>query len=329
MTSPERRSLSVNRSEADSLSTARLLWQGLRVIRQERVAANGIHFHVALAGKQGHPLALLLHGFPESSYSWRGQLEKLSENLLVAAPDLRGYGKSDKPPRVSDYRVGVLAADARALIHALGYEQAFVAGHDWGGAIAWHLASAHPECVERLAILNCPHPAVFSRALTSLDVEQIRRSLYMFFFQIPYLPERLFPPERLARTIRHTAVRKDSMTEEDTAAFVASLSASGTVGGGINYYRAIFRDLLRPSRRRELARIWARGVVSPTMVVWGEQDPFLHLRQLEGLEAYVHSTLDVRRIAGAGHWIQQEAVSEVNQALGGFFARGGGSDDPA
>lgn len=289
------------------------------MIRHERVEANGLRFHVALAGERGWPLLLCLHGFPECWYSWRHQLEALSDRFLVAAPDLRGYGESDKPPRVADYRIDLLAADAAALVRALGHERAHVVAHDWGGGVAWHLAGAHPEVVERLAILNCPHPLLFLDRLRAWDVAQWRRSLYMLAFQVPWLPERLFPPARLARVIRRTAARRDAFTADDVAEFERSLSNPGAVAGGLNYYRAIVRDLLRPSRRRALIGTWRRGVAAPTLIVWGEKDAFLGVDLLDGHERIVRSTLTVRRIPDAGHWVQQEAFAQVNSALRDFL----------
>jgi epoxide hydrolase 4 len=287
------------------------------VIRHETVDAGGTRLHVALAGERGRPLLLCLHGFPECWYSWRRQLEGLSDRFFVAAPDLRGYGGSDKPKDVASYRVDALAGDVAALVRALGYERAMLAGHDWGGAVAWHTATVHPERVERLAILNCPHPMLFLERIRLGDLAQVKRSLYMLAFQVPVLPERLFPPARLARVMRHTAAKREVFTREDVAEYEKALT--GSVSGGLAYYRAMFRELLSPWRRGKLLASWRRGVQAPTLIVWGEKDPFLGTDLVGGHEALTHGGLALRRIHGAGHWVQQEAPDEVNEALAGFF----------
>src|SRR5204863_6767394 len=154
--------------------------------KHEFVEANGIRFHYVTAGEG--PLVLLLHGFPQFWYAWRHQIPALAQRFKVVAPDLRGYGDTDKPPRVADYRTGVLAADVAALVKALGYDRAHVVGHDWGGGVAWMTALEQSQVVDKLAVLNCPHPKPFSKALRS-NLRQLARSWYMFFFQIPALPE--------------------------------------------------------------------------------------------------------------------------------------------
>src|SRR5438034_9603878 len=150
------------------------------------IAVNGVRLHCVLEGKG--PLVLLLHGFPESAYAWRKQIPVLAERFRVVAPDLRGYAQSEKPPRVSDYRLPVLVDDIVGLINALGAERAHIVGHDWGGAIAWGAAQTHPEAIAKLAVLNCPHPAPFQRALRTRS-RQLLRSWYVLFFQLPQIPE--------------------------------------------------------------------------------------------------------------------------------------------
>ncbi len=290
------------------------------MIRHETVRANGLRFHVAAAGDAKNPLVLCLHGFPEGWYSWRHQLEALSDRFLVAAPDLRGYGETEKPPRVSDYRIDALADDVAGLVRALGHERAFVVGHDWGGAVAWHTAAAHPEVVERLAILNCPHPYLFAQALSRFDLGQWRRSSYMLFFQIPGLPEALFPAARLARVIRRSTAKRGVLTDEDVAAFEKGLAPDGTVRSGLNYYRATARSLARPAERRRLFSLWEKGIEAPTLIVWGEKDAFLGAHLLEGHERLAKSSLAIRRIPDCAHWVQQEAPGDVNAALRSFFA---------
>ena len=153
---------------------------------EQEVRANGVRLHCLVEGEG--PLVLLLHGFPETSRAWRKQIPALAERFKIVAPDLRGYGGSEKPKGIAAYRTSVLAEDVVALIRAFGVERAHVVGHDWGGGVAWTLATLHPEALDRLVVLNCPHPTVMQRALRS-SWAQIRRSWYIFAFQIPGLPE--------------------------------------------------------------------------------------------------------------------------------------------
>ena len=153
------------------------------------IATNGITLHAVTAGPEDGPLVLLLHGFPEFWYGWRRQIPALAAaGFRVLAPDQRGYNLSDKPRELSAYRLDALAADALGLIDAAGRERAFVVGHDWGAMVAWWLALVAPQRVERLAILNVPHPYVFRRHLMN-DAEQQKRSIYAGFFQLPWLPQ--------------------------------------------------------------------------------------------------------------------------------------------
>lgn len=172
------------------------------------VVANGLRFHVAMAGPADGPLVVLLHGFPEFWYGWRNQLSPLAEaGFRVWAPDQRGYNLSDKPRGVAAYAIGHLAADVAALIQTAGRERAIVVGHDWGGAVTWHLAEHFPERVERAVVVNVPHPTVMLHHLKR-NPRQLWRSWYMFFFQLPWLPERLLTFRQgalLARSLRRPA----------------------------------------------------------------------------------------------------------------------------
>jgi pimeloyl-ACP methyl ester carboxylesterase len=188
-------------------------------VNHEFVEANGIRFHCVTAGDG--PLALLLHGFPQFWYAWRHQIPALASRFKVVAPDLRGYNDTAKPPHVADYRTGVLAADVAGLVRAFGYEKAHLVGHDWGGGVAWTTAMQHPEVVAKLAVLNCPHPLPFVKALRS-NLRQLGRSWYMFFFQIPAIPElvfRLFPDRIVEHTFRGLAIRKGTSPTKTSAAF--------------------------------------------------------------------------------------------------------------
>lgn len=264
--------------------------------------------------RQGRPPVVLLHGFPEFAYSWRHQMEALAQaGFQAVAPDLRGYNLSDKPRGIASYHIDKLAADVAGLARALAAPRIFLVGHDWGGAIAWHVAARHPELIERLAILNAPHPRVMARLVRSRrGLRQLRRSWYMLYFQLPLLPERMvLSPEFLPRALRGTSVRKGTFTDEDLARYRAALTQPGAATAAINYYRAVVRDFFGAER--------IGAIEAPTLVLWGEQDAFLGTELLDELPGVV-PRLRVERFADAGHWIQQEQPGRVSDALLEFFA---------
>lgn len=279
--------------------------------RHEFVEANGIRFHVVTAGEG--PLVLLLHGFPQFWYGWRHQIPALARKFRVVAPDLRGYGDTDKPPRVADYRTGVLAADVVALVRALGADKAHVVGHDWGGGVAWVTALEHPEVVDRLAVLNCPHPKPFARALRS-NPRQLLRSWYMFFFQLPLIPELLFkaaPDAMVERMFRRMAVRSEAFTDEDLRRFKEAALKPGALTAAINYYRATFRNF---SSMRELDRS-ERKIAAPTLLVWAEDDVALGKELTVGMEPLFSGPFRVHYVPNCSHWVNEEQPEIVNRLL--------------
>jgi pimeloyl-ACP methyl ester carboxylesterase len=258
-------------------------------------------------------LCLMLHGFPEFWYSWRHQLPALGEaGFHALAPDLRGFNLSDKPSGILAYRIAVLLDDVRALIRHAGQERATVVGHDWGGVIAWHLAMHHPEVVDRLVILNAPHPITYRRELRSWS--QLVRSWYIFFFQVPHLPEQVLSAgdyDLLVRMLRHQPVHPDAFTPEDVRCYQQALARPGALTAAINYYRAL-RD---PAHRtpQDDAPIQA-----PTLLLWGERDAYLTPRLTEGLQGWVPN-LSVVRFPDVSHWIQNDAPKRVNRLLIDFL----------
>lgn len=286
---------------------------GLEVSAQSTtLPGDGVELHTILAGPAEGPLVLLLHGFPECWYSWRHQIPALARaGYRVAAPDLRGYNLSDKPRGVRHYQVDCLVADVLALIRALGHETANVVAHDWGGVVAWRLAMDHPNVVDKLVILNAPHPVAMTRSLQS-DWSQRRRSWYIFFFQLPWLPEILLtlsPLETVRFAIQRTAVRRDAFSEVDLETLAAALAQPGAMRCMIDYYRAAVR--YQPARR-------ASPVEVPTLVLWAEEDFALGKALTEGLARGVLD-LALQYIPRCGHWVQNEAPSEVNDRLMAFL----------
>lgn len=272
------------------------------------IEANGLKFEVAEAGK-GDRLALCLHGFPELHYSWRHQMPLLAQlGYRVWAPNMRGYGGTTRPPRKQDYRLETLAADVAALIDASGAKDVTLLGHDWGAIIAWYFAIRQLRPLSRLVIMNVPHPMCARRELKKW--RQLRKSWYMFFFQIPGLPERMLGRDNaapIARIFRDSAVNKDRFTREEAEPYRAAAARPGALTAMLNYYRALFQT-------RDALQIGDGMVHVPTLVIWGEQDVAIDIHVLDGMEQYVPE-LTLRRFPDASHWVQQDIPDEVNAVL--------------
>jgi pimeloyl-ACP methyl ester carboxylesterase len=266
---------------------------------------NDIRLHIVDAGSG--PLVILLHGFPEFWYSWRHQIPALAAaGFRILAPDLRGYNESDKPAGVANYDIDILAADVVGLIRDAGVDRAAVVGHDWGGGIAWHVALRHPEVVERLVILNAPHPALFLRELRT--PAQLRKSWYMFFFQLPWLPEWYLRRGNFAVIDRVLgSAAPGTFTADNIQAYKNALAQPGALTAAINYYRAAFRRL------RSVARV-LHPIQIPTLMIWGERDRYLGIRLTEGLDEWV-TNLRIERLPNSSHWVQNDAPEQVNELL--------------
>ena len=272
----------------------------------------GVRLHYVEAGEG--PLVVLLHGFPEFWFSWRFQIPALAAaGFRVVAPDMRGYNLSEKPRGVVSYALERLAGDVERLVGALGEERAVVVGHDWGGIVAWAVAMLHPERVERLVILNVPHPERFSRGLRA--PRQLLKSLYAFFFQIPWLPEKVLRAGDFAilrSVFRNDPVRPGTFGEEDIDRYVEALSRPGALTAAINYYRALAR------RAPTVARALRRRIEAPVLVVWGQRDLFL-VPELAAPDPDLVPDARVRRLPDASHWVQQDRPERVNALLLDFL----------
>jgi len=288
-------------------------------IRQRFVAANGLDFELAEAGPSASgKLAILLHGFPELNYSWRHQIPLLADQgWRVWAPNLRGYGASDKPESVSAYRLNTLLADVAALIDIARSEhptdEIMLVAHDWGAVIAWMFAIRKIRPIDRLVIMNVPHPKCAERELKHW--RQLRKSWYIFFFQLPFLPERTLLADD-AQVVRsaffNTAAHKDRFSKADLDIYAAAASRPGAMRAMVNYYRALLRF---PEDRDPGAAM----VDIPTLVIWGENDLALDIHLLDGMQQWVPQ-LTLHRLPGIFHWVQQDAPDEVNQLLGDWLS---------
>ena len=281
---------------------------------------NGISMHAVTAGEPGRPLVVLLHGFPESWYSWRHQIAPLvAAGFRVAAPDQRGYGRTAKAP---PYSVGTLVEDVAGLIHALGYERAHVAGHDWGAAVAWACAVRHPDLVSRLAILNVPHPAVMQAALRGGNPRQIGRSWYMFFFQIPNLPEWLLGRDDFAflERVMVNSSLPGTFTAEDLAQYKQAWREPGALPAMLGWYRTIIRRAVSgrgrtPAIDRDRRAPGAdQRVTMPTLVLWGEHDIALGVELAEESMQWVEHG-ELVRLPDATHWVHEDRPEEVGERL--------------
>jgi pimeloyl-ACP methyl ester carboxylesterase len=281
-------------------------------LRHRQAVVNGVRLHYVEAGSG--PLVVLLHGFPDFWWSWRLQIPALADaGYRVVAPDQRGYAESEKPRDWREYRVEMLAADVAALIRdELGEEQAFVVGHDWGAAVAWMVATLHPEAVEKLAILNVPHPATLQQTLLS-NPRQVLRSWYMFFFQLPWLPEHLLGwsgRRALAQAFRDA--RHGAFTADDLDRYEAALQGVDGFRGPINWYRAALRTPIARTRRLY------RPIPTEVLVIWGEKDRFLIASMAEPPRELVPN-VRVERFPEASHWVHHDEAERVNALLTGFF----------
>ena len=286
------------------------------------VDANDLRFEVTEYGA-GDRLALCLHGFPESAFSWRYQLPLLAGlGYRVWAPNLRGYGRSSRPARLADYHVDRLVADVEGLIRASGARETLLIGHDWGGGLAWLTALAERCPLAGLIVINCPHPTLFARGLYRWP--QIRRSWYVFAFQIPRLPEFLLGRRQaraVGRAFLDMAVDRNRFPEDVLEVYRQQALEPGALRAMINYYRANrrFPHGARPGPTRPIS--------APTLLIWGEADTALGKELTHGTETLV-TDLTIRYLPGVSHWAQQEAPDLVNDVIERWITRRGRSGGP-
>jgi pimeloyl-ACP methyl ester carboxylesterase len=280
-------------------------------LRHRTIAADGVRLHAVEAGPADGRLLILLHGFPELWYGWRHQIGPLAEaGFRVLAPDQRGYNLSDKPHALGAYRLDRLAADVAALIDDAGHERAFLAGHDWGGAVAWWFGMTYPQRLDRLALLSSPHPYVMGRHLRRSGAQR-RRSWYMYYFQLPFLPEINFRRRHWSageRSLTATS-RPGTFTRPELDVYRQAWAQPGAVTGMLSWYRAGFRH---PPPRPESLR-----VTVPSLLIWGRRDRFLGA---EMAQPSLDLCDDGRLVfLDASHWVHHEEPDTVNALLADFF----------
>lgn len=273
------------------------------------IKTNGITLHYVTQGEGS--LMLMLHGFPEFWYSWRYQIPEFAKDFKVVALDLRGYNDSDKPQDQSAYIMAEFVKDIEGVIKGLGYDKCVLVGHDWGGAIAWNFAYAHPEMLERLIILNLPHPAKFAQGLRT--PQQLLRSTYIFLFQLPWLPETLLQSadyQLIENTLKGMAVEKSTFMPADIEAYKNAIAKRGALTAMLNYYRNIFQQKM-------FKEDWSVLELS-TLMIWGENDTALGKELSYGTEVFVKD-FQIKYIPNCSHWVQQERPQLVNQYMREFL----------
>lgn len=274
-------------------------------VHHREVEVGEVRLHVAVQG-EGPPV-ILLHGFPEFWIAWRELMGELAEaGYCAIAPDMRGYNLSGKPKGVDQYSWEHLVRDIRGLIHGLGYTRVHLIGHDWGGMVAWSVASKHPELIDRLIIMNAGHPKILSQKLR--QPEQMKKSWYVFFFQLPYLPE-LYVKRRAFAVgwLRDWAMDPATFPDELIDEYHAALNLPGAARATVNYYRASFRHDAIASR-----------VPTKTLVIWGDQDRALDVSLNDGLDRFVPD-LQVVHLPDAGHWVMADRPAKVKRLVLDFL----------
>ena len=282
------------------------------------IESNGINLHTVQCGQVNGPPVILLHGFPEFWYGWRHQIDPLAEaGYRIIIPDQRGYNLSDKPRGVSAYTLHELAGDVIGVLDCLGLKQCYLVGHDWGGAVAWETALAYPGRIQKLAILNVPHLDVMIRFLRS-SRKQLKKSWYIFFFQLPGLPEWWLSKKEYANLQRMLRLsgRRGTFSEADIDQYLQAWRQPGALKGMINWYRSAFR--------RGLIGLWkanhsnARRVSVPTLMLWGKRDVALsHEMAQPSIELCDQGKLVL--FDKATHWVQHDEAEAVAQTIIDFL----------
>jgi pimeloyl-ACP methyl ester carboxylesterase len=278
-----------------------------------RFQNGGVTLHAMVDGPASGPVVLLLHGFPEFWYGWHRQIEPLAAGgFRVIVPDQRGYNLSSKPPGVAAYALPELVSDVIAIADQLGRKKILLAGHDWGAAVAWSAALMHPQRIAKLVVINVPHPSVM-RNFLSTRPRQFLRSWYMFFFQLPWLPEAVFSAFDFhigARSLLRSS-RQGTFSPEDLAQYRAAWSQPGALTAMLNWYRALFRTR---------AKFPDKTVRVPARILWGERDDFL-LAEMAHESLRYCTDAELFTFSNATHWLQHEEYVRVSGLLIEFFRK--------
>ena len=277
-------------------------------LRERYIETNGIKLHVMESGPADGPMILFLHGFPEFWYAWRKQIGYFADRgYLVVAPDQRGYNLSDKPEGVAAYKIDELAKDIIGLIDAYGREQVFLVGHDWGASVSWWVALKYPERIKKLVILNVPHPKVMARHVFT-DTEQMKKSWYIFYFQIPGAVEHLASSQNYEWVIQliTTSANPGAFTAQELEEYRKAFSQPGAFSAMVNWYRAMIQTKQEPLKSFD--------VTMPMILMWGEDDVAM-LTQLADESMPFCKQGRLIKMPGVSHWIQHEQAGKVNALI--------------
>jgi pimeloyl-ACP methyl ester carboxylesterase len=291
------------------------------MLKHEYADVNGVRLHYVTSGKG--KLILFVHGFPEFWYEWKNQLQEFGRDHQAVALDMRGYNLSSKPAEVEQYRMKYLVEDLRALGEHLGHKKFILVGHDWGGAVCWSFPFYYPDLLEKLIIINSPHPVTFTRELRENPAQQ-KASRYMLMFRSPEAESVLSADNyrALREKVLYWGGRKSAFAEEDEKAYLEAWSQPGALTGGLNYYRAAKVGPSAPAGGMESPKaakdLYLEPIRVPTLVIWGEKDTALLTGNLVGLEAYV-SNLTVKRIPEGSHWVVREEPELINGYIREFI----------
>jgi pimeloyl-ACP methyl ester carboxylesterase len=308
---------------AAAVAVAGAFGQGAPAVSHEYADVNGVRLHYAKAGTG--PLMVFLHGFPEFWYEWKYQISEFSRDHTVVAPDMRGYNLSSKPADVAAYQLPHLVEDVRALTSELmkttGGSTFTLVAHDWGGVVAWVFAALHPEMLDKLIIVNAPHPSIFSTLLAA-DPAQQKASAYMLMFRSAEAEANLSANSYgwLTSMVLADGIKGGTVTEADKQAYIDAWSQPGALTGGLNYYRASGVGPAPRSADTPAAQAPPLVVRVPTLVIWGEKDTALLTSNLDGLDKVVPA-LTVRRIPDGTHWVVREKATDVNRLIREFLAK--------
>lgn len=277
------------------------------------INTNGIKLHTAVAGPEDGPLVVLLHGFPEFWFGWKNQIQPLAEKgYRVVAPDQRGYNLSDKPKGIDNYTVNSLRDDVIGIIEYFQKETAIVIGHDWGGAVAWHLAATRPEYVEKLIVLNIPHPKAMPKVFKKNPLQGMKSS-YIAFFQLPDLPEKALGMEEfktLQQSLEQTS-NPDTFSKQEIEQYKAAWSQSDALTAMLNWYRAI--------RRGSFKQVPETKIKVPVRIIWGLGDQFLSPMLAKESMSFCEE-VNLAFVEEATHWIQHEQPEIVNRLIDQFIS---------
>ncbi len=297
------------------------------MFQHEYAEINGLNLHYVKEG-DGQKTILFLHGFPEFWYEWKNQLKEFGKDYTAVAYDQRGYNLSSKPEALQDYVVPHIVADIKAMFEKFGTNpdnKGILVAHDWGGAVAWAFAIRFPEYLDKLVIINAPHPGVFARELQSNPAQQ-RASAYMNFFRSPQAEAGLSADNyaQLQKAVFAASTKPENFTDEDKQLYLEAWSQPGALTGGLNWYRAAQigpPTENAPTRETNIAAAAALDSLTvnvPTLVIWGEKDTALLTGNLEGLGEFVPQ-LTIKRIPNGSHWVIHEEPELVNQFIREFL----------